>query len=68
MYFSLWAFAYYLEREVRLDLQVFQLRLVGVLSALPLDSSSRDAVRFSTHTLSRVVLVTSPGALVLNTI
>ena len=27
------ALAYYLEREVRLDHQVFQLRLVGMLSA-----------------------------------
>ena len=32
-YFSLRAFAHYLEREMRLDRQVFQLRLVGVFSA-----------------------------------
>ena len=32
-YFSLWALARYLEREVRSDRQVFQLRLVGTLSA-----------------------------------
>ena len=32
-YFSLRALAHYLEREVRLDHQVSQLRLVGKLSA-----------------------------------
>ena len=32
-YFSLWALAHYLEREVRSDHQVFQLHLVGMLSA-----------------------------------
>ena len=30
-YFSLWALAHYLEREVRSDRQVFQLCLVGML-------------------------------------
>ena len=67
-YFSLRALAHYLEREVRSDHQVFQLRLVGTLSALPLDSSRRDAAGFSIRTLSRVVPLTSPGALVLNTV
>ena len=33
VYFSMRALAHYLEREVRSDRQVFQLRLVGVLSA-----------------------------------
>ena len=32
-YFSLQAIAHYLEREVRLDRQVSQLRLVGMFSA-----------------------------------
>jgi len=32
-YFSLWALAHFLERGVRLDRQVLQLRLVGILSA-----------------------------------
>ena len=33
VYFSLRALAHYLKREVRLDRQVFQLHLVGMLSA-----------------------------------
>jgi len=44
------------------DRQVFQLRLVGMLSF------RRYAAGFSTHNLSRVIPVTSPGALVLNTV
>ena len=67
-YFSLQALAYYLKKEVRLDRQVSQLRLVRMFSAnaLPLNLSRRDVARFFTHTLSRVVPVTSPDALVLN--
>ena len=38
------------------------------LSTLPLDSSRRDVPRFSTCTLSRVVPVTSPDALMLKTV
>ena len=44
-YFSLLVLARYLEREVRLDRQVFQLCLA--LSVLPLESSTRDAAEFS---------------------
>ena len=47
-YFSLQALAHYLEREVRLDRQVSQLRLVGMLSAqrFTLDSSRQNSAEF----------------------
>ena len=63
-YFSLQALTHYLEREVRLEHQVFQLRLLGMFSALPLDWSRRDAAIFPIRILNRVVPVTSPSALV----